>query len=98
MAARIKHRFPLLYWTLHAQNADHTSLSGLGTRDCVTDPVQNMNICRAMLPVVLLPCNVHSHMKVHFYQFCHCLLQKMLVAKMQKAQRFSNHLLSNLGM
>lgn len=22
-----------------------------------------------MLSIVLLPCNVHSHMKVHFYQF-----------------------------
>lgn len=46
-----------------------TSLFGLGIRDCVTDPVQSMNICRAMLSVMLLPCNVHSHMKVQFYQF-----------------------------
>lgn len=65
VTARIKHRFPL--FSMHKMLM--TSLFGLGIRDCVTDPVQSMNICRAMLSVMLLPCNVHSHMKVQFYQF-----------------------------
>lgn len=69
VTARIKHKFPLLYCTLHAQNADYASLFGLGTRDCVTDTVQNVNISRAMLSIMLLPFNVPSHMKVHLYQY-----------------------------
>lgn len=82
----------------HAQNADDISFWSGNQRLCNRSSSEHEHLqSNAVCHAFALQC-AFSHESAVLPILCHCLLQKVLEAKAQKAQCFSNYLLSNLGM